>query len=169
MTFTELAKARYSCRKYDEGQIEPEKISAIAEAVRVAPTGKNLQPQRVFAVSGERLKKLGEASRCVFNAPVVFVVAVDRNEAWVRFDGKNIAEIDATIVATHIILQAKDIGLDTCYVEFFDPDKVKEAIPEAADYEISALIPCGYAAADSEPAPRHTESKDISEIFFEIS
>lgn len=42
--FLELAKSRYSVRKYQNRAVETEKLTAILEAGRVAPTAANKQP-----------------------------------------------------------------------------------------------------------------------------
>ena len=51
MEFKEVVKNRYSCKKYSDRQVEPEKLTAILEAGRLAPTAKNLQEQHIYVTS----------------------------------------------------------------------------------------------------------------------
>ena len=65
MSFTQLAEQRYSVRKYDSRPIEPEKMEKILNAGRLAPTAKNLQPQRILVVQGEGLETMRECTPCM--------------------------------------------------------------------------------------------------------
>lgn len=85
MTFMDLAKARYSVRKFSDKPVEKEKLDAILEAGRIAPTGHNYQPYRVYVLqSPEALEKIRGLTRCAFNAPVVLMVTVRKDEEWVN-------------------------------------------------------------------------------------
>ena len=96
MTFMELAKERYSVRKFSDKPIEKEKLDAILEAGRIAPTGHNYQPYRVYVLqSPEALEKIRGLTRCAFNAPVVLMVTVRKDEEWV-----NPCQLPATEVAS---------------------------------------------------------------------
>ncbi|MBQ4176796.1 MAG: nitroreductase family protein, partial [Lachnospiraceae bacterium] len=65
MEFTEVVKGRYSCKKYSDRPLEKEKLDAILEAGRVAPTAKNLQEQKVYVVqSAEMLAKVDGVTPC---------------------------------------------------------------------------------------------------------
>ena len=117
MDFLELARARYSCRKLTNAPVAAEKLERILEAARVAPTAKNLQPYRLFLLeSPEAVAKVHEITPCIFGADCFLMVAAVPSEGWVReFDRKNFAEIDAAIVATHIMLAIEAEGLgSTC-------------------------------------------------------
>lgn len=89
MDFLSLAKKRYACRSYQQRKVEPEKIAAILEAGRVAPTGANRQPQRLVVVeSAEGMERLARCTRD-FGAPLAIIVCADTNEVWTRkYDGK---------------------------------------------------------------------------------
>lgn len=114
MDFLSLAKKRYACRSYQQRKVEPEKIAAILEAGRVAPTGANRQPQRLVVVeSAEGMERLARCTRD-FGAPLAIIVCADTNEVWTRkYDGKKIGDIDASIVTDHMMLAAASLGLDT--------------------------------------------------------
>ena len=77
MEFTEVVKNRYSCKKYGDKKVEAEKLEAILEAGRMAPTAKNLQEQRIYVLqSEEALSKVDQCTPCRYGAPVVLVVAL---------------------------------------------------------------------------------------------
>ena len=99
MSFLDLAKKRYSARKYKSKEVEKEKIDLILEAARVAPTGANRQPQRIIIVNDKKyLEKLSKATK-FFDAPLVFIICCDNNETWTRsYDGKKLTDIDTSIV-----------------------------------------------------------------------
>ena len=93
------------------------------------------------------------------------IVGYKSEEGWVRpFDQRNFADIDAGIVATHIMMQIQDLGLATTWVGFFDAPKLKSIYPVMADYELIALFPIGYPEENSQPSERHYERKTQKEI-----
>ena len=97
----ELMKGRYSVRKFKSDPIEEEKLMKILEAGRIAPTAKNSQPQRVYVVrDGELMKRLGDASPCLYGAPVVLVIAYEDTLVFHRADdySRNSGDQDASIV-----------------------------------------------------------------------
>ncbi len=165
MDFLELAKERYSCRKMNEKSVEKEKIEKILQAGILAPTATNAQPYKIWVVESEDAKKrLAEANRYIFGAEIFFIVGAKKDAAWVRkFDNHNFAEIDASIVATHMMLEITDLGLATTWVGHFDEPKLKEVMPELKDYELIAIFPVGYPAEDALPNERHNIRRSIEE------
>lgn len=171
MTFSELIKERFSVRSYQDRPVEPEKISAILEAARVAPTAHNNQPQRIYiAQSREAREKLAAICKCTFSAPVIFVVCYDSKAAWHNrlMPGYQSGETDAAISCTHMMLQAWDLGIASCWVGMFNSDQVIEALGLPKNLTVSALLPAGYAAEDAAPIPMHEASRDSSELFFTL-
>ena len=136
MDFLKLAKKRYACRKYLSRQVEPEKLELILEAGRVAPTGANRQPQRLVVVqSKEGMERLARCTRD-FGAPTAVIVCADTSEAWTRkYDGKNISDIDASIVTDHMMLAAASLNLDTLWICMFKPEAVREEFALPANVE----------------------------------
>ena len=165
MDFLELAKERYSCRKMNEKSVEKEKIEKILQAGILAPTATNAQPYKIWVVESEDAKKrLAEANRYIFGAEIFFIVGAKKDAAWVRkFDNHNFAEIDASIVATHMMLEITDLGLATTWVGHFDEPKLKEVMPELKDYELIAIFPVGYPAEDALPNERHNIRRNVEE------
>ncbi len=117
MDFLELAKERYSCRQLSDKKVEKEKLDLIIEAGRLAPTATNAQPYKIWVLeSEEAIKKLAEVNRYMFGAEVFFVVGAKAEEGWVRkSDEHSFAEIDASIVATHMMLEVTALGLGTTW------------------------------------------------------
>ena len=81
MEFKKVVKNRYSCKKFSDRQVEGEKLAAILEAGRLAPTAKNLQEQHVYVLqSADALAKVDAVTPCRYGAPTVLVVAFDAPE-----------------------------------------------------------------------------------------
>ena len=166
MDFKTLSAARYSLRKFSPAPVEAEKLAAILEAGRNAPTAHNLQPQRIFVLrSPEALEKVDACAGVHFHPPVMLVVAYDAESAWKREgDGKNHGEIDAAIAVTQMMLQAADLGLGTTYVGMFEPEKLWAAFPEMAGLTPIALLPLGYPAETAHPSRLHASRKPMEEL-----
>ena len=165
MDFLEFARARYACRKLTGAPVAAEKLERILEAARIAPTAHNEQPFRVFLLeSPEAVEKVHEITPCIFGADCFLMVAAAPGEAWVReFDQKNFATVDASIVATHIMLAIEAEGLGTTWVGYFDAPRAKELFPAMAPYALIALFPIGEKAAEAHPAHLHEKRVPISE------
>ncbi len=165
MNFNDLARKRYSCRKLAAKPVEQEKLDAIIEAGILAPTACNNQPYRIWLMkSPEAQKSIGEVTGFTFGAKVFFVVGAKRDEAWVRpFDKANFADVDATIVATHMMLAIEDQGLATTWVGYFDAPKLQKLVPEMAGYDLIAIFPVGYADPSAAPAALHASRRSPSE------
>lgn len=168
MNFLELAKERYSCRSFDKREVEKEKIELILEAARVAPTAVNYQPQRILVLTEkEKLAKLSECTRYGWNAPVIMIICYDKNISWKRkFDGRDEGEIDASIVTTHMMLQAQDLGLGTTWIGYFDPEKVREVYEISENLEIVAILPIGYPSEEAKPSSMHYQRNSLEEMVY---
>ena len=166
MSFLDLAKKRYSCRKLSAQAVEGEKFRKILEAGNLAPTAHNNQPLHIWLLeSAEAMEKLSQTTSCIFGAPVAFVVGAKQDIAWVRsFDKKNFAEVDASIAATHMMLAIEDLGLGTTWVANFDAPKLKALFPEMAGYELVAVFPVGYPEEGAAPSPRHAERVGVDAL-----
>lgn len=166
MDFLKLAQDRYSCRTLTDAPVEQEKIDAIVASAIAAPTACNNQPWKVWVFrSAEALEKARATTPCAFGGSVMFAVGGKPEEAWVRhFDRKNFVDVDASIVATHMLLAIQDQGLGTTWIGHFDEAALKAAFPEMKDYEMIALFPVGYAAADAVPAKGHFNTKAKDEL-----
>lgn len=169
MEFTEFAKTRNSIRSYLDKPVEPEKIQAILEAGRIAPTGKNAQDQRLLVVQSEDgIKKIAEAvvKPEAYTAKAFIVVCADTTACWTRsFDEHPIYEIDASIVTTYMMLEAQAQGLGSLWVCRFKPDVLREAFNIPDNYTPVNILCLGYAdPAAVKPVTRYeTERKPLEE------
>ncbi len=165
MEYSQLVKERYSCKNFDGRQVPMDQITRILEAGRLAPTAKNSQEQRIYVIQSEKnLQKIDELTPCRYGAKTAVVVAFDKNGAFTYPGQKYDSGIeDATIVATHLILAAKNEGVDSCWVNFFDPDKAHEALGLPENEEILTFIMLGYAAPGTGPLENHNKRKPLEE------
>lgn len=165
MEFKTVIRDRYSCKNFSDSPVEAEKLNAVLEAGRLAPTAKNLQEQRIYVVQSEEgLAKIDAITPCRYHAPVVIAVAFDKNNVFTYPGGVRDSGVeDATIVATHMILAAKDEGLDSCWINFLDPDKAAETLGLPENEEILMFMDLGYAAENAGPLPNHSSRKPLEE------
>jgi nitroreductase len=165
MAFLELAKERFSVREFDPRPVEAGKLSAILEAGRVAPTACNNQPVRVKVADGAKdLAKVDECTPCRYGAPTVLLVCYDKNTCWENPFGGNSGQVDASIVTTHLMMEAQEQGLGSCWVMYFDPTKAAELFELPANIVPVAMLPIGYAATGCQPADRHGERRGVGEM-----
>ena len=129
MDFAQVIKDRYSYKKYDGKPVTAEQLSSILEAGRLAPTAKNLQEQHIYVVqSAEGLAKIDKLTPCRYGAPTVLVVAFNKDSVFTYPGGKHSSGAeDAAIVATHLMLAATNAAVDSCWINFFDPEAAAKA------------------------------------------
>ncbi|WP_455537997.1 nitroreductase family protein [Terrisporobacter sp.] len=165
MEFTEVINNRYSCKKFDGKQVDREKLNQILEAGRIAPTAKNLQEQKIYVVESEEgLAKIDKVTPCRYGASTVVVVAFNKNNVFIYPGEKRDSGVeDATIVATHMLLAAKNAGVDSCWINFFDPEVVAKELGLPEEEEVLMMLDLGYAAEGAKPLPTHNQRKSIEE------
>lgn len=168
MDFEKLAEERHSVRSFEARPIEKGKLDLVLKAGRIAPTACNNQPQRILVItSTEGMEKLRKCTPYTFNAPMAFVVCYDSGKAWMRpYDEDNSGEVDASIVATHMILQAADLGLGTTWVGHFDPGLVVGEFSLPDEYVPVAILPIGYPASNSQKNPLHFQKLPVEDVVF---
>ena len=166
METEKLMKERYSVRKFDSRPVEPEKVEAILAAAQAAPTARNLQPQRLLVLqSREALEKLTHVTGCSYGCTLAVVVCYDENLCWHRgYDGKSSGDIDATIVATHMMLAAWEEGIGSTWVMAFDPQALRREYYLPENIQPTAILVMGYAAPDAQPSPNHTATISREEM-----
>lgn len=165
MEFSKVIRERYSCKKFDGRQVKPEQLQEILEAGRLAPTAKNLQEQKIYVIQSEEgLAKVDHVTPCRYGAGTVVLVAFDKENVFVYPGEKRDSGIeDATIVATHLLLAAKDVGVESCWINFFDPEAAAKEFGLPENEEILMMLDLGYAAESTGPLPLHTQRKELSE------
>lgn len=163
MNFEYVVKTRTATRKFQSRQVDRETLTKILEIGRLAPTAKNMQPQRILVVQSEEgLKKIDAASPCRYNAPTVLVVCADKNSSFKKGDYSSI-EMDASIVATHLVLGATNYGVDNIWILMFDKETIKREFNLYENIEPICLIPIGYKAEDCPANPFHNIRKELTE------
>ena len=167
MDFFELAKNRYSCRQYQDREVEKEKILQVVEAGRIAPSAANRQPW-VFIIIKEKknLEKIYTTySRdWIKTAPVVLAICGDHSRAWMRSDGKDHTDVDAAIATDHMTLAATELGLATCWICAFDKDLCSELLDLPDHIEPIALLPLGYPSDNVDPERHKGQRKPLNEV-----
>lgn len=176
MDFMDISRMRITTRQFDKRPVEKEKIDKVLEAGRWSPTAMDAQPQRIlvldkpeqldkvraFCTFGirEEYREIDES--CItddkehnvfyYGAPLVFLVCYDKTVCWSHPEsGESSGVVDATIVTTHMMLEAASLGLGTVWISYFDKDKAREMLQIPDDYEILCMLYAGYAASDFKP------------------
>ncbi len=163
--FLDVVRDRYSCRSFKAEQVSKQQLDYILEAGRLAPTAKNLQEQHVYVCqSPESLAKIDDVTRSRYGAPTCLVVAWDTENTFVypgeKYDSG--AE-DATIVATHMALAAQAVGLGSCWVNAFDPDRLHALLGLPASERILMILSLGTPSENAAPSPRHADRKPVEQ------
>jgi len=157
MDFSELVKKRYSCRKYQSRKVEREKIEQCIEAARLAPSACNSQPwkfiamdepEKLSAVSEAAVKGLYGAPRLMAKAPALIVVRAEKG-TFISKMGAMVRDtsfylIDIGIACEHLVLQAAELGLGTCYIGWFNEKQVKKELGLGKSDILPLVITMGY-------------------------
>jgi nitroreductase len=165
MKVLEAIQKRRSVRKYKEDPIPEEALLRVLEAARLAPSGKNYQPWKFIIVKDKELKeKLAQASAGQFfiaRAPVIIVGCGFPDNCYARM-GRYMKSwsVDVTIALEHLILQAQEEGLGTCWIGSFEEEEVKAILNVPEDVKVLALTPLGYP----DEIPRFRGRKSLDEI-----
>ena len=166
-SFIDLAKKRFSSRKYSSRLIEEDKLMQVLEAGRIAPSAANFQPWIFVVVKGEEAKnnfKTLYNKEWFKDAPVFIIICGDHNSSWKRADGKDHCDIDVAIAVDHMTLAAIDIGLATCWICNFDVKKCSDLLRLPSNLEPIAILPLAYPE-DHPDTDRHiTKRKALTEI-----
>ena len=164
MEFNDLIRKRRSCRAFSAQAIPCDVIQRILEAGRLAPTAKNLQEQRIYVIASEEgLRKVDAITPCRYGAPVVLAIAYDRKNVFV-YPGEHYdsGREDASIVATHLMLAAENEGVNSCWLNRFDPDEAAKTLGLPENEEILMLLDLGYKAEGAVLSPKLRKS--LSEL-----
>lgn len=172
MNFTEIAQARQSCRSYDESRsVEPEKLQAIMEATRLAPSACNGQPYHFTVCTGELAKQVAKATmglgmnKFAAQAPVLIVVSEEsycKTAAMgSKVKGNDYRSMDIGIAAAYLTAEATAQGLSTCILGWLDDEKLRSLC--GLDHPVRLVITLGYAKADDKL--RNKKRKDLEDLF----
>ena len=164
MDFLELAKERYSVRKMKPEKIKHEDLNKILEAARLSPTAKNMQRERLLVVNTEEgIEKIKQCTSCDFGASTIIIISYEKDDEQNESEfSKKYGLIDTGIVATHMCLEATDLGLGTTMVGLFDRELTKKLFNIPAKYQPELLLPIGFI--DRKPSILHERRKAIEEL-----
>jgi len=167
MSFLELAKSRFSVRKYKSDPISDHDLNYVLEAGRIAPSAVNYQPWHFLVLREKKsLEKIHQTyHRDWFReAPVVIVLLGDHNLGWKRADGKDHTDIDVAISADHMTLAATDRGLGTCWICNFDKKKTIELFNLPEHLEPVVFLSLGFPDVQTDPERHQEKRKPLTEI-----
>lgn len=168
MSLLQIMKERYSVRSYKDQKIEQETLEAILEAGRVAPTAANRQTQRILVINTEEgLDKVAKGAK-IYDPPAVLVICSLKEESWVNpFDGTDMNHTDCSIVTTHMMLEAQARGVNSLWINWYDPVVIREELNIPKEYHIINLLVLGYSSKEALDPERHkTSRKPLSETVF---
>ena len=171
MNFLEIAQARQSCRAYDESRtVEPEKLTAVLEAARLAPSACNGQPYHFTVCRGETAKAVAAGvsgmgmNKFAAQAPVLIVVSekpyVKSAALGARVKNNDYRSIDIGIAAAYLTAEATAQGLSTCILGWLDDKKIREAC--GLDQPVRLVITLGYAREGDPLRPK--KRRELSEL-----
>ncbi|MBQ7800462.1 MAG: nitroreductase family protein [Oscillospiraceae bacterium] len=171
MNFLDIAKARQSCRAYDENRaVEKEKLDAVLEAARLAPSACNGQPYHLTVCRGEAAKEVARATmgmgmnKFADKAPVLIVISempyVKTAALGAKVKGNDYRSIDIGIAAAYLTAEATAQGLSTCILGWLDDEKLRRTC--SLEYPARLVITLGYAKEDDKL--RDKKRKDLDEL-----
>ncbi|MDD3839819.1 MAG: nitroreductase family protein [Clostridia bacterium] len=169
MFFIDLAKRRYSTRKYKDQPVELEKLQQVLEAARIAPSAANLQPVKLVVLQDDDMRKKISVTYkrdWILQAPVIIVACGDHDKSWHRGDGKDHCDVDVAIAVDHMTLAAAELGLGTCWICAFDAKKCHQLLELPDNLEPIVLLPLGYPADQVDVNRHQTKRKDMDELVY---
>lgn len=169
MDFMQIANARQSCRSYDENRpVEEEKLQAVLEAARLAPSACNGQPYHLSVCTGEKAKEAAKATmgmgmnKFAAQAPVLIVISeadyCKSAALGAKLKKNDYRSIDIGIVAAYLTAEATAQGLGSCILGWLDDEKLRSVC--GLSQPVRLVITLGYPA----DTPREKKRKSLSEI-----
>lgn len=171
--FIELVKHRTSCRSYEPKPVPREHLELMLEAARLAPSACNKQPWRFAVVEDEatRMRLINEAflagvpMKWAVNAGVIIALGMEKSmithKLAPRISGVDYPLLDLGIAGEHLVLQAEELGLSTCWIGWIKPKEVRRIVGWPRSIEPVALITVGWPdSTERKPRPR-LEYKDL--------
>ncbi len=164
MEFSHLITERYSVRAYKPDPVEEEKLARVLQAAQLAPTAANRQPFQIIVIHTEgRQEELGRIYRrdWFVQAPLILCAVGVPSQGWVRSDDhRRYLDVDVAIVMDHLILEATNQGLGTCWIAAFNASAAREILGTPDHVEPLIFTPLGYPADE----PGEKERKPLEEL-----
>ena len=169
MNFMEIALARQSCRRYDESRsVEEEKLLAVLEAARLAPSACNGQPYHLTVCRGETAKAIAKLTMgrgmnaFADQAPVMIVMSeepyVKSAALGAKVKNNDYRSMDIGIACAYLTAEATAQGLSTCILGWFDDAKLRELC--GLKYPARLVITVGYAKEGDPLRPKKRKPMD---------
>ena len=165
MDFIDVLNKRFSVREFKEECPSDDIIDELLSAINKAPSAKNIQPYHVRVLkSKESLDKIRNITKSAYNAPIVLMITAVTNDTWKNpYSGYDTGSIDGAILATYLMLEATNLGLDSVFVCWLNEEKIKEEFNIEGE-QVVCLLPIGYKHDYVVPSESHFNKKDINEI-----
>lgn len=162
MEYSELIKHRCSIRKYNGKAVEDNKLQQILEAGRIAPTAANKQPQKIVVIQKkENLERLQKYTN-LHGAPIALLICADHKKSWIRsYDGKDMVDIDTSIIGTHMMLEACNQGLGSVWICSFDEKGIRQEFTIPKTLELVTILCIGYADGEGTSPERFTTQRKV--------
>ena len=173
MDFLEIATKRQSCRSYDADRpVEPEKLRAVLEAARLAPSACNGQPYHITVCHGQAAKDVAKATqgmgmnKFATQAPVLLVISeedyVKSAAVGAKIKGNDYRSIDIGIATAYLTAEATTQGLSTCILGWLDDSKIRTIC--GLSHPVRLVITLGYAKDET---IRSKKRKDLAQLVSE--
>ncbi|MDU4802124.1 MAG: nitroreductase family protein [Clostridium butyricum] len=166
MDFLELAKKRFSSRRFTEQVVERNKLEKILEAAHVAPSANNYQAYELIVVqTKEGLDKIDKAG-LIYGAKTAIIICEDKSKAWINpYNGRRLISHDATIATDHMMLEATDLGIGSVWICCFDPAIIKREFKLPENLEAINILALGYSSENISSSDRHDRvRKSLDEL-----
>lgn len=155
MEFDKVIQTRRAVRKYKKNTVPAEKLQKLYEALRTAPTGSNRQPFKFIFVQDQEARKAIVSKAChqefLYDAPILMVACCEKGKSF-----------DVAIAVDHMILEAVNQGLGTCWVGWFEAEEVRNILGIPKEMDISIMVPIGFADESPDARPRKSIEELIS-------
>jgi len=147
MDVCDAIATRKSVRAYLDKPVEEEKLNAVLEAARLAPSASNRQEWRFVIVREKEVRSqiamAAGQQMFIAQAPVI-IVACAETDGHIMTCGEPCYPIDVAIALDHLTLRAVELGLGTCWIGKFNADEVKKILGIPDEIKVVQLMPLGY-------------------------
>jgi nitroreductase len=171
--FINLVKYRTSCRSYEPRPVPREHLDLMLEAARLAPSACNKQPWRFAVVEDEatRMRLINEAflagipMKWAENAGAIIALGMEKSvvthKIATKISGVDYPLLDVGIAGEHLVLQAEELGLGTCWIGWIKPKEVRKIVGWPRGIEPVSLITVGWPVSNDRKTRPRLSSEEI--------
>lgn len=167
MELKDVLENRCSVRHFSSKKVSKEDIDKILDVAIKAPSAKNKQPITIYIIeSDESIKKIDEFTKCRYDAPLVALFCYNSNQMWINEEDNSINSgiEDVSICATYFMLEAFNLGIDTCWVNLFNNRELEKGFNLPSNQKSVLLMPFGYRLEGVKPSKLHYQKKNKEDI-----